>query len=317
MKTRWLLNGVVAFGLAGALGTAQDQPKDGTGTAARTRPADGKSPDEEAIAAQAAAFVQAFNAGDARALGRLFTADARVIDVTGEVAEGRDAIEREYASLFEENPGLTIEVHSDDIHLVSPDAAIEVGTSRVIPKEGAPPVANRYSAVSVKQDGQWLVASVRESPGEISAHDQLRALEWMVGDWVDESADSSVRSTCRWTADKQALMREFTILSGGEVVMTGTQRIGWDPCTEQVKSWEFDSEGGHGQGLWARSGQQWVVKATAVLQDGRTSTATHVITPEDPSTCRWRTTDRTVGGQVIPAVVEFVMVHPAPPPKTK
>ena len=70
--------------------------------------------------------------------------------------------------------------------------------------------------------------------------------------------------------------------------MTGTQRIGWDPRSEQIKSWEFDSEGGHGESLWARLGNQWVVKATSVLQDGRTATATHLIAPEDPSTCHWR-----------------------------
>ena len=85
----------------------------------------------------------------------------------------------------------------------------------------------------------------------------------------------------------------------------------------QIKSWEFDSEGGHGESLWARLGNQWVVKASGVLQDGRTATATHTITPEDPYTCRWRTTDRTVGADVVPVVDEFVMVRPAPKPRTK
>ena len=84
------------------------------------------------------------------------------------------------------------------------------------------------------------------------------------------------------------------------------------PGAHQIKSWEFDSEGGNGEGLWARLGNQWVVKATAVLQDGRTATATHIITPQDASTCRWRTTERTVGSEVIPVVDDFVMVRPAP-----
>ena len=83
--------------------------------------------------------------------------------------------------------------------------------------------------------------------------------------------------------------REFAIRVNGRVAMTVNQRIGWDPAGGQIKSWEFDSEGGHGQGLWARLGDQWMVKATGVLQDGRTATATHVITRDDPSTCRWRT----------------------------
>lgn len=326
-----MLIGLAALALAGDVGTAQDDRTTRTETQTTTTDkakaatdakvpetaADAGSPDERAIGSQAEAFVKAFNAGDAKAVARLHTTDARVIDAVGEVAEGRDAIEQEYAGLFEENPGLTIEIHQEDLRLVSPDAAIEEGTSRVIPDDGAPPVINHYSAVSVKRDGQWLLASVRERAGPLVAEDQLRALEWMTGDWVDESEDSLIQSSCHWTEDKQALLREFTIRCGGKVVMTGTQRIGWDPCAEQIKSWEFDSQGGHGEGLWARLGDHWIVKATAVLQDGRTSTATHVITPEDSSTCRWRTTDRTVGGHVIAVADEFVMVRPAPVAKAK
>ena len=51
--------------------------------------------------------------------------------------------------------------------------------------------------------------------------------------------------------------------------MTVTQRIGWDPLTKQIKSWVFDSEGGYGDGLWTRKGNQWVIKSTGVLPDGR------------------------------------------------
>ena len=139
----------------------------------------------------------------------------------------------------------------------------------------------------------------------------------MLGDWVDEGDDGVILSTCRWSSDKTCLNREFKVRAGDREVMTGTQRIGWDPRAGQIKSWEFDSQGGHGEGLWARLGNLWVVKATGVLQDGRTSTATHVITHEDRDACRWRTVDRTVGGEVIPAAVEFVMVRRPPPARAQ
>ncbi len=313
MKVQWLVvASLVAMGFAGL---AADEPAAPENAKARSQKS--QSPDETAIRELADAFAKAFNAGDAQALAGMHTPNARVIDLGGELAEGREAIKREYAALFKENPGLAIKVQVESVHILGPSTALEEGTTQVIPKNGAPQVLNRYSAIDVKQDGKWLLANVRELPGEASAQDRLRELEWMLGEWVDEASDSVVQSNCRWSPDKQALVREFTIRSQGKVVMTGTQRIGWDPRTEQIKSWEFDSEGGHGEGLWARFGNQWVVKATAVLQDGRTSTATHVITLEDPSTCRWRTADRTVGGHVIPVVDEFVMVRPAPSPSGK
>jgi uncharacterized protein (TIGR02246 family) len=311
-KTRWVLASLGALALSGALVVADDDPKanaSGGGSAEKGR---GESADEKGMREQVDAFIKAFNAGDAPAIGRMYAEDARMIDVQGEVVEGREAIEREYAALFKENPGLKIEIHVDDQHLVSRDAAVEVGTTRVTPRDGAPPVVNRYTAVSTRNDGQWLLASVRETPGQLSAEDHLKAVEWLIGEWVDESGDSVIHTTCRWSKDRQALLREFSIRTGGKVVMTGTQRIGWDPRAEQIRSWEFDSEGGHGEGLWSRLGDQWIIKATGVLQDGRTATATHMITPESPTSCRWRTTDRTVGGHVIALVEEFVLVRPAP-----
>jgi uncharacterized protein (TIGR02246 family) len=322
MKTRGLLAGLVAVGLAGVVGRADEPRQDQTkSTGGATPSANGgagntSSPDEAAIRGLVDRFTRAFNAGDARTIARLHTPNARVIDLANEVIEGREAIEREYTGLFHDNPGATIEIRVDDLRLVGPDAALEEGTTRVIPKDGTP-IVNRYSAVDIKRDGEWLLASVRESAGELTTHERLRELEWMLGEWIDESGDSAIQSTVRWTGDKQAILREFTIRSHGKVVMTGTQRIGWDPRAQQIKSWEFDSEGGNGEGLWARQGNQWVVKATAVLQDGRTATATHTITPQDASTCHWRTSERTVGSEVIPVVDDFVMVRPAPGSKVK
>jgi uncharacterized protein (TIGR02246 family) len=312
MRVRGVLTGfaaVILTGVAGLTGDDRTAEKPRDGSAGWKQDA---TPETPAINAQVEAFTKAFNAGDAKAIAMLYAPDARAIDCSGEVAEGRDAIEREYAALFKENPGLQISIEVGNVRFLSPDAVIEEGTTRVVPKQaGAPPVVNRYTAVSLKRDGKWQLVDVREQPGAISGRDQIRALEWLVGEWVDESKNEAIRSTFRWSDDKQAILREFTVRSDGKVVMTGTQRIGWDPRTEQIKSWEFDSDGGHGEGLWARLGDEWVIKATAVLEDGRTATATHIISPEDSTRCRWRTTDRTVGGHALPVVEEYVMVRPS------
>ena len=97
--------------------------------------------------------------------------------------------------------------------------------------------------------------------------------------------------------------------------MKVTQRIGWDPLTKQIKSWVFDSEGGYGDGALDPQGQQWMIKSTGVLTDGRIATATHTLDPVGPNTARWHSTERTVGGQVIPEPSEYVMVRRPPPPK--
>ena len=266
----------------------------------------------------AESFTKAFNAGDARAVAALHTPDACVVDVTGEVAEGRDAVEREYAGLFRDNPGQTLEVNVDDLRLVGPDVAVEEGTTRVTPKGRRSP--GRQPLLGGRCQARRAVAPGERPriPGRApSAHDRLRELEWMLGEWVDEAPDSVILSTCRWSDDKQALNRECTVREDGRVAMTVIQRIGWDPAGGQIRSWEFDSEGGHGEGLWARLGGHWVVKATGVLRTAER--------PPPPMSSRGRTrppaaggtVDRTVGGDVIPVADEFVMVRRPPPPQSK
>jgi uncharacterized protein (TIGR02246 family) len=245
----------------------------------------------------------------------LYTPEAHVVDVDGHAREGREAIDRAYAELFRSHPGATINLSIDAVRFLGPDLAVEDGTSRVTPRaKDGPPWVNRYSAIHVRRDGRWLVAGEREYPGEEPSHrDRLKELGWLLGDWVDESEDSVIHTTCRSSPDGAFLLRDFTIEAGGKVVMSGTQRIGWDPQARQFRSWEFDSEGGHGDGLWARAGAgRWVIKARSVLPDGRVATATHKVGAESGDAIRWKTTDRTVGDASLPDVAEYVLVRPPP-----
>ena len=72
----------------------------------RTPPAPSKPASAESeIRATAAAFVEAFNRGDARAVAALWTADGSAADDSGTIYKGRPAIEAQYAELFKQHPG--------------------------------------------------------------------------------------------------------------------------------------------------------------------------------------------------------------------
>ena len=131
-------------------------------------------------------------------------------------------------------------------------------------------------------------------------HDRLKVLEWMLGDWIDEGADSLVRVHCRWSEDGNFLVRVFKVKHQGKEMMTVTQRIGWDPVADHIRSWEFDSEGGFGEGKWGGDGDRWVMKQRA---RGRTARPlrprTHLLR-ERPDLVRWTSTDRIVGENRFP-----------------
>src|SRR5438874_1093455 len=86
--------------------------------------------------------------------------------------------------------------------------------SRSEPNE--PPDIDRYTVIHVKRDGKWQMAMARDEEGPSpGAHEQLRPLAWLVGEWVDDGGSTVVRSTCRWSEDKNFLLQEFRLEISG------------------------------------------------------------------------------------------------------
>jgi uncharacterized protein (TIGR02246 family) len=266
----------------------------------------------------AEAFARAYNAGDANALAALYTEDAESIDEHGDRVQGRAAIQGMYSSLFQERPGATIRIAIDSIRFLGPDVAKEEGQTRVKPKGNEPETVRRYTVLYVKQGGQWLHSSVREEhQADLPHHERLKDLEWLVGEWLDQNSESTVHVNCRWSEDQNFLLRDFTIHVQGRPLMTVSQRIGWDPLTRQIKSWVFDSEGGYGDALWAQSGDQWTIKSTGVLPDGRVATATNILTRAGANTARWKSAERTLGTESVAEPAEYIMVRRPPRPESR
>jgi uncharacterized protein (TIGR02246 family) len=260
--------------------------------------------------------VKAYNAGDAKAVAALFTADGQTVDKDGNEAEGREAIQKTFAELFAAMPKKQLEVFVDSIRFIGSDLAMEVGTTKETPAPGEPPEYDRYTVLHVKRDGKWQMALARDEEGPpATAHEQLRPLAWLVGEWVDDGGSTVVISSCRWSEDKSFLLQDFKLQINGRNAMDVTQRIGWDPLTKQIRSWVFDSEGGFGESLWTRDGNSWIIKATGVRPDGTTASATNVLTQIGSDGYVWRTTDRIVADERQPSMEVKVVRKPPEPEK--
>ncbi len=318
MKTTLLIysGGLLALGFscfAGGLVGGESQTASQVAPSAETA---GRSEDEKAIRAAVNSFTEAFRKGDAKAIAALFTEDGEAVDAEGGTIQGRSAIAEHYAARLATGPGDKFEATVESIKFLAPGVARETGSTQHTPSGGETPTSRRYAAIHVKQGGNWLLASVRELlDKELSHHERLKELEWLIGDWVEESADAVVTTSIAWADGENFLLRSFDVRVKGKPALTGTQRIGWDPLTKQIKSWVFDSRGGYGEGLWMRSGNQWVIKATGVRPDGRTATATQVLTFVDKDTIRWKSIDRTLGEEIVQEIDEIAMVRKPPQPR--
>jgi uncharacterized protein (TIGR02246 family) len=270
-----------------------------------------------AIRTVANSFLDAYRTKDAAAIGALFTENAEIVDDEGEVTQGRPAIVERFAGLFAANEAGKLEVDVESTHLLSPDLAIEEGTATVSGDAGEKPDTSHYSVIYVKQDGHWLHARIQDqTPLEASAHDRLKDLEWMVGEWLNESDDELVSTTCSWSDNGSFLIRQFDVKIEGKVALSGTQRIGWDPLNKQFRTWVFDSEGGFAEGLVSHDedDDRWVIKSTGVRSDGQPITATAAFTPLEPDRIAWRTVERTIGGVALPGFDEYILVRKPPKP---
>ncbi len=271
--------------------------------------------DEKAVRFAAGAFAKAYNAGDAKTISRLFVADGEIVSEEGQSTQGREGIEQVFAEIFKEHPKTHMELSIGSIRFIGPDMAVEEGMATVThgPDESAQ--RSPYSVTYAKQDGNWLTASARDLPDDTpTPEEQLKQLQWMIGEWVDESPEALVMTSYRWTDNQCYILSEFKVQIGGRPVMTGTQRIGWDPLAKKIRSWVFDSEGGFGEGIWTREGNQWIVKRTGVTRDGKIASATNITTRVSKHRMTWQQRDRIVGGQKTPDIAEIPITRKPPPP---
>lgn len=273
--------------------------------------ADEVSPDEQAIRESGAAFEKAYNAADAKAIAAEFMEEGEFIDEDGVIFKGRDAIEKEFAAFFEQSPGVQATLEVLNVRFIGDSMAIEEGTTTIVPTDDRPATDGRYIAVHIKRDNKWELAVVRDLEAKaVSPHENLLPLAWLIGDWVDESPESIVITSFKWSEDGNFLLSDFELQIEGRPALKGTQRIGWDPTSKQVRSWLFDTEGGFGEGTWTNVDGDWIVRVNAVRPDGSTAAATNIYQSAGPDAYVWSSRDRVVDGELQPDVSVSVVRKP-------
>lgn len=257
--------------------------------------------DEKAIRATADAFAKAFNAADAKAVAALWAPDAEYVDESGESFQGRAAIEKLYAEVFQQHRGAMMTVKIESIRLLGPDVALEKGIAWVKSPGGIADSAARYTVVHSKRDGQWLMAFGRDAPYvPASNEDYLKDLEWLIGDWAPEAKDQPLRLHFEWMAQRNFIRNVFTVSKDKESTLTGGQIIGWNPRKGRIVSWHFDAQGGFGEDVWTKDGSKWVIEASGTMRDGSQTRAVNIMTPLGDNSFTWQSIKRTLDGVQLP-----------------
>jgi uncharacterized protein (TIGR02246 family) len=269
------------------------------------------SQDEQTIRKSADDYSAAYNKGDLDAVMAYWADDADYVDDAGKTHRGKATIAALFKAGADDMKGQTLALKVTSLRFVKPDVAIEDGEARIT-APGGETDASRYTAVWTKSGDRWLISSVRSLPSddvaaEATNADYVKALDWLVGEWVSDDQGAKVNLTAKWALDKNFIVQDYTVERKDEPAEHVTQWIGYDPASGQIKSWTFDSRGGNGEGLWTRDGNTWNADATGVLPDGRAGSARNSVRFVDETHVEWRSTGRNIEGQPMPdAQVKFV-----------
>jgi hypothetical protein len=93
------------------------------------------------------------------------------------------------------------------------------------------------------------------SPGQ----EKMKAFEFLIGEWEQESPTGTTTSvTYRWLNNQS-----FIEFRAGDYM----EIMGWDPVNKRYVSWAFGTQGGYGLLVWSGKGDQWTVEADPIYYD--------------------------------------------------
>ena len=257
--------------------------------------------DEQGIRDTVIAYEEAWNKGDAAAIANLWVPDGQFIDDAGNEYPIQDLVDRKIQPVIPVPEPPELDVNIKEVQLVTPRVAVVEGTTELMGDANRAIRQTRYSAVLVRQKGKWLLANVHQLEAiSVPTSNPLEDLEWMIGQWVGTKGNGNIYSRVERSEGGQFITRIFEITEAGQQKLSGTQIIGWDPRTRQIKSWFFDSDGSLGEGRWEKYDKDWIVSVDGVLRDGRSIAATNVYTPIDQNNILMQSLRVRVGDEARP-----------------
>lgn len=169
--------------------------------------------DDKSIRKVVQLYQEAYNQQDAAKLAAQWAADATFNNpVTGESAEGREAIEKLFKEKFAQGKKRHLEIDIKSIEFPNADEAIENGLMKVtIDDQFAQQVA--YRAEYIRENGKWLVKAINEIELQEppSNFEQLKDLAWLVGKWEDSDDNVDIIFDNQWDKYKNFITQHFTM----------------------------------------------------------------------------------------------------------
>jgi ketosteroid isomerase-like protein len=268
-------------------------------------------PDQSSVRSELTSMSKLISAGDVPALAALWSKDGTYTDCSGGVFKGRDSIAKRLSAGVLSNRRRAITLIPNDVRELSATISQVQGDVKRADAAGNLPEA-RFSMLLTKDSGKWQIASLSETPvaeQPDTNRDYLKDLSWLIGEWKAERDGKSLRLKASWSGNKNFIRCNYEISKQGQPTQEDVELIGFDPRTQQVKSWNFESNGAIGEGVWEKTASGWEIDSAKVSRDGITMTARNMLSVKAPNSFSWQSIDRTSGGVPLNDTGELQLVR--------
>ncbi len=163
-------------------------------------------------------------------------------------------------------------------------------------------------------------------------YEQLKALEWMIGDWEAEwvipaegfpslegyvpGAEVHSTSSNFWMQNKNYIGSKGRDVMDGKVLHEVFEMVGVDPKSKKIIHWLFSILGGWGTGEWSFENGTWTLKWSGTTGDGTRLGGVSYITQIDANTYTWEMKQLKRDGKNVPDTPKITNRRVAKKPKS-
>jgi uncharacterized protein (TIGR02246 family) len=263
-------------------------------------------------------YVTAYNGKNLDEIVALYTEEAELIDdIDAVIAAGKDEIRDRFEASFTEAPNRKIALDVLSVREISENLVVEEGLARFSGEnsEEEDSVVS-YSAILVKSESGWLVASSRELNTEtIDLEDPLEKLTPLSGEWTMQGDQMQMDLTLEPSPNGSFLLGKAITTTPADGAIETEIRIGYDGSRNQLRWWAFDEFGGYMEGPWQELENSWLVRTNGVTADGETTSAIQEL-EVGSNMIRWTSTRRFLNGEAIPDLELRLVRRPPAPSQT-
>lgn len=252
-----------------------------------------RAADRAAIDKLKQSLAQAFADGESAKVAALLTEGAELIPEDVPPQRGRQNIEQAFEQFFRDPANRAkLEFQPDEFRFISRDLASEEGRIKITKGHAAPRI-QQYRLLMVREEGKWLLASIKEWD---TTDAEIEELDWLIGSWEAKQGDIEVHTTYEWFGDK-AFIRSNITLTIGDRTRSGMQVIGKDPRTDELHVWTFEVSGGMAEGSCSRDGDAWLFETEGMSAEGNEVSNTNILARINHDTMTWQPVNITVDGE--------------------